>query len=50
MDAIIESHPIYIALGVTGGERRFVYRELFQRHLDNDVIHQIRDVLNHELV
>lgn len=49
-DKLIESHPIYRTLGETGDERRFVYRELFQRHLDNDVIHQIRDALNHELV
>lgn len=49
-DSIIDSHPIYRTLGETGDERRFVYRELFQRHLDNDVIHQIRDALNHELV
>jgi len=49
-DEIVESHPIYRTLGETGDERRFVYRELFQRHLDNDVIHQIRDALNHELI
>ena len=49
-DKLISSHPIYMTLGETNDERRFVYRELFQRHLDNDVIHQIRDALNHELV
>jgi len=28
----------------------FVYRELFQRYIENDVIHKIRDALNEELV
>ncbi len=49
-DKVIRCHPIYKTLGETSDERQFVYRELFQRHLDNDIIHQIRDALNHELV
>ena len=49
-DKFIGTHPIYRTLGETGDERRYVYRGLFQRHLDNDVIHQMRDALNHELV
>ena len=49
-DKLIRCHPIYKTLGETPDERQFVYRELFQRHLDNDVIHQIRDALNHERV
>ncbi len=49
-EPFISYHPIYIALSETDNDRRYVYRELFQRHLDNDVIHQIRDALNHELV
>ncbi len=49
-DKFIDTHPICRTLGETGDERRYVYRELFQRHLDNDVVHQIRDALNHELV
>lgn len=49
-DKLIEYHPIYMGLGETFDNRQYVYRELFQRHLDNDVIHQIRDALNHELV
>lgn len=49
-ETFISYHPIYLALSETGDDRRYVYRELFQRHLDNDVIHQIRDALNHELV
>ena len=49
-DELIDSHPIYMTLGEAGDERRHVYRGLFQRHLDDDTIHQIRDALNHELV
>ena len=49
-DDIIQRHPVYMSLGETTDERRFVYRELFQQHLDDDTIHQIRDVLNHEIV
>lgn len=26
------------------------YRELFKSHLDNDMLHEIRESLNHELV
>jgi len=46
----IENHPIFSMLGDTAEERKFVYRGLFQRYIENDVIHQIRDALNHELV
>lgn len=43
-------HPLYTALGVTAAERQHAYRELFRHHLDNDLLHEIRDALNHELV
>jgi putative transposase len=46
----IENHPVFSKLGDTVEERQFVYRGLFQRYIENDVIHQIRDALNHELV
>ena len=46
----IENHQIFSMLGETIKERQFVYRGLFDRHIENDVIHQIRDALNHELV
>ncbi len=46
----IENHQIFSMLGETIKERQFVYRGLFDRYIENDVIHQIRDVLNHELV
>jgi putative transposase len=46
----IENHPVFSMLGETAEERMFVYRELFQRYIENDVIHKIRDALNQELV
>ena len=46
----VENHPVFSMLGETTEERQFVYRGLFQRYMENDVIHQIRDALNHELV
>jgi len=47
---IIDNHPIYMTLGETEEQQQFVYRGLFLRHLEDDIIHQIRDVLNHKLV
>ena len=49
-NSLISFHPGYTLLGETDEERKFVYRELFQRYIDNDTIHKIRDALNHELV
>jgi putative transposase len=49
-DPIIESHPLYIALGQTAEKRQQAYRELFRSHVEDDLLHEIRDALNHELV
>jgi len=49
-DPLLCPHPLYTALGVTAAERQHAYRELFRHHLDNDLLHEIRDALNHELV
>ena len=46
----IENHHIFSILGETRKERQFVYRGLFHRYIENDVIHQICDALNLELV
>lgn len=46
----IDNHPAFSMLGTTTEERQFVYRGLFLRYLDNDNIHKIRDVLNHDLL
>lgn len=43
-------HPLYAALGASPPDRQQAYRELFRHHLDNDLLHEIRDALNHELV
>jgi len=47
---LIESHPIYNQLGSSAEIRQEAYRELFRHHIDNDMLHDIRDALNHELV
>ena len=47
---IVEAHPVFTMLGDTKEERKFVYRSLFERYMDNDIIHRIRDALNHEMV
>jgi putative transposase len=47
---IIDNHPVFMKLGKTNEEQKFVYRGLFERYMDNDIIHQIRDALNHELL
>lgn len=49
-DALLSPHPLYTALGTTAAERQHAYRELFRHHLDNDLLHEIREALNHELV
>ena len=50
LDGLIEHHPVYLQLGNTKEEQQFVYRELFHRHIDKEVLHEIRDSLNHEMV
>jgi len=49
-DALIQNHPIYTQLGVSGEDRRKAYRALFHHHLDSEIVDQIRESLNHELV
>jgi len=47
---IVDCHPVFTMLGDTNEERKFVYRSLFERYMDNDIIHQFRDALNHEMI
>ena len=47
---LIEAHPLYNGLGDTVESRRIAYRELFRHHVDDEILHEIRDSLNHELV
>jgi putative transposase len=49
-DLLLSPHPLYTALGETTAVRQHAYRELFRHHLDNDILHEIREALNHELV
>lgn len=49
-DALLSPHPLYTALGPSPADRQQAYRELFRHHMDNDLLHEIRDALNHELV
>lgn len=48
-DILLSPHPLYTALGATAADRQQAYRELFQHHMDNTLLHEIRDTLNHEL-
>jgi putative transposase len=48
--AFLASHPIYTQLGKSTEQRLYAYRELFRNHMDDDIVHDIRNALNHELV
>lgn len=50
VDQLIEPHPLYLELDDDPVKRQEVYRELFRHHMDNDLLHEIRESLNHELV
>lgn len=47
---LLTAHPVYEQLGIDGESRRHVYRELFRHHMDNGLLHEIREALNQELV
>lgn len=49
-DRLITPHPLYLALDALPARRQTVYRALFQDHLDDELLHAIRESLNHELV
>ena len=49
-DPLIDNHPLYAELGSSSEARQSAYRELFRHHMDNDILHEIRDALNHEMV
>lgn len=46
----IKAHPIYLALDKVEETRQKVYRELFRCHMDDDILHEIRDAVKQELV
>ena len=49
-DPMLTLHPVYEQLGSDAETRRHAYRELFRHHIDNDLLHTIREALNQELV
>ncbi len=49
-DKVLTPHSLYIALGGEDHERATAYRALFHQHVDDELLHEIRDALNHELV
>jgi putative transposase len=49
-DPLLTSHELYVALGRDPAGRQFAYRELFSGGLEAGVVHEIREMLNQELV
>lgn len=49
-DACITAHEVYQVLGDDAEQRQCAYRELFRHHMDNALLHEIRDALNHEAI
>ena len=47
---LLAPHGLYLALGKTPSDRQHAYRELFRSRLDASQLHEIREILNHELV
>ena len=47
---LVTHHPIYRQLGATPDQRQYAYRELFRHHMENALLHEIREALNQELV
>jgi putative transposase len=47
---LLSPHPVYEELGTEDDARRHAYRELFRHHMDNDLLHAIREALNQEMV
>ena len=49
-DSCITKHDVYRALGEDEEIQQCAYRELFRHHMDNTLLHEIRDALNHEAI
>ena len=48
--SLVEKHPSYLALGKKKDDQQHAYRDLFASHINKEMLHEIRDSLNHELV
>ena len=46
----MEPHPLHTELGADVDARQAAYRKLFQHHMDNDALHEIRQTKNYVLV
>jgi hypothetical protein len=49
-DPLLTSHDLFVALGRDPAKRQFAYRELFSRGLEAGEVHEIREMLNQELL
>jgi len=49
-NALLSPHMLYMALGEDPPDRQYAYRKLFRRGLVDSQVHEIREVLNQELV
>lgn len=45
-DALLQPHPLYLALGTSPTDRQAAYRELFRHHLDRGLVDEIRRATN----
>jgi putative transposase len=50
VNTLLSPHRLYLELGKDPSDRQCAYRELFRRDLDGHQIHEIREMLNQELV
>lgn len=46
VDATVQPHHVYQALGTTRADRQAAYRELFRHHLDRGLVDEIRRATN----
>ncbi len=49
-DPLVDPHALYLALGQDLETRQFTYRELFKGGIEDNQMHEIREMLNQELV
>ena len=49
-DECVKKHSLYEQLSTNQDERQAAYRELFRHHMENDLIHQIREAVKHESI
>ena len=48
--SLVSPHSVYMGLAESMENRQAVYRELFRHHLDEQLLHEIREALTHETV